>query len=161
MAVLIDATRAADFEREAHNAAARALGLELVIIGVESPAGLDGFFQAAVRERANGAYLAPVPLVTQNQAQIAQLSVQYRLPAIAQQSDAAMRGQFMGYGPNREELYRRAAIFVDKIIKGAKPGEIPAEQPTVFDFGINLKTAEALGVTVPQSVLAQATQIVQ
>ena len=135
VAVLIDAVRAADFEREAHEVAARTLGLQLQVIGVDGVGGLEAFFETAVREQADGVYLAQAPLVTVNQGQIAQLAMRYRLPAIAQQSDAASRGQLMGYGPNREDLYRRAATYVDKIIKGAKPGDIPAEQPTKFDFG--------------------------
>ena len=67
----------------------------------------------------------------------------------------------MAYGPNRLDLYRRAAIYVDKIIKGARPGDIPIEQPTKFDFGINLKTAQSLGLTIPQSILQQATEVIQ
>jgi len=161
VAVLIDAVRAADFEREAHEVAARTLGLQLQVMGVDGVGGLEAFFETAVREQADGVYLAQVPLVTVNQGQIAQLAMRYRLPAIAQQSDAASRGQLMGYGPNREDLYRRAATYVDKIIKGAKPGDIPAEQPTKFDFGINLKTAQAIGLSIPQSVLQQATEIIQ
>ena len=102
-----------------------------------------------------------MPLTSAHQAKIAELATLHRLPAIAQQSDAASLGQLLGFGPNRAILHRRAATYVDKILKGAKPGDLPIEQPTVFDFGINLKTAGALGLTIPPSVLAQATVIVQ
>ena len=88
-------------------------------------------------------------MVTVNQGQIAQLAMRYRLPVIAQQSDAASRGQLMGYGPNREDLYRRAATYVDKILRGAKPADLPVEQPTLFDLLINLKAAQALGSIYP------------
>jgi putative tryptophan/tyrosine transport system substrate-binding protein len=161
VAVMIDQTRAADFEREAHEAAAHSLGLRLQIVGVDGAGGLGAFFESAIRERADGLYLAPVPVTTANQTQIAQLAMSHRLPSIAQQSDAASRGQLMAYGPNRNDLFRRAATYVDKILKGAKPADLPIEQPTKFDFGINLQTAQALGLTIPPSVLAQATELIQ
>ena len=161
VAVMIDAARVADFEEEAHDAAAHSLGLQLQVVGVDSTGGLEAFFETALRGRADGIYLAPVPFTTINQARIAELAIRHRLPAIAQQSDAASLGQLMAYGPNRLDLYRRAATYVDKIIKRAKPGDIPIEQPTKFDFGINLKTAQAIGLSIPQSVLQQATEIIQ
>lgn len=161
VAVMIDQTRVTDFERESHDAAARSLGLELQILGVDGPDGLAAFFQAALGGGANGVLLTPVPLTSANQARIAELATLNRLPAIAQQSDAASLGQLMAYGPNRAVLHRSAATYVDKILKGTRPSDIPAEQPTVFDFGINLKTAQTLGLTIPPSVLAQATVIVQ
>jgi putative ABC transport system substrate-binding protein len=161
VAAILDAARVTDFEGEAHEAAARSLGLELEAIGVDGPEGLEGFFEAAVRRGANGVYIVPAPLNTGHQAKIAELATLNRLPAIAQHHDAVSLGQLLQYGPSRAVLHRRAATYVDKILKGAKPGELPIEQPTVFDLGINLKTAEALGLTIPSSVLAQATVIIQ
>jgi putative tryptophan/tyrosine transport system substrate-binding protein len=161
VAVLVDERRPEDFDPQAHLEAARQLNLDLRVLKADGVSGLKPFFESAVREQCQAVYLTPIPLVTSNQDRIAQLALQYRLPAIAQQSDAARRGQLLCYGPNREDLYRRSATFVDKIIKGAKPGEIPIEQPTLFDFGINLKTAEALGLTIPQNVIAQATEVIQ
>jgi putative ABC transport system substrate-binding protein len=161
VAVLVDELRPEDFDLQAHQEAAQRLNLDLRVLKVAGVSGLVPFFESAVRERCEGVYLTPIPLVTTNQDRIAQLALQYRLPAIAQQSDAARRGQLLFYGPNRNDLYRRSATFVDKIIKGAKPGEIPIEQPTLFDFGINLKTAQALGLIIPQNVIALATEIVQ
>jgi len=160
VAVMIDLSRVADFEAESHEAAAKSLGLELQVLGVDGPGGLEGFFEAALRAGANGVLLTPVPLTSANQARIAELATLNRLPAIAQQSDAASLGQLMAYGPNRVALHRTAATYVDKILRGAKPADIPAEQPTLFDFGINLKTAQALGLTIPRSILVQATTII-
>ena len=161
VAAIVDQTRVADFDRDWHDTAASSLGLELQVIGVDGPDGLEGFFEAAVRWGANGIYVVPMPLTSAHQAKIAEQATLHRLPAIAQQSDAASLGQLLGFGPNRAVLHRRAATYVDKILKGAKPGDLPIEQPTVFDFGINLKTAEALGLTIPQPMLAQATVIIQ
>ena len=160
VAAILDATRVA--ERSGwYEAAARDLGLELQIIGIDGLEGLGAVFEAAVRGGAHAVYVVPSPFTSANQAKIAELATLNRLPAIAQQSDAATLGQFMGYGPNRAVLHRRAATYVDKILRGAKPGDFPIEQPTVFDFGINLKTARALGLTIPQAVLAQATEVIQ
>jgi putative ABC transport system substrate-binding protein len=160
VAAILDATRVA--ERSGwYEAAARDLGLELQIIGVDGPGDLEAFFAAAVRGGAHGVYVVPSPFTSANQAKIAELATLNRLPAIAQQSDAAHLGQMMSYGPNRAVLHRRAATYVDKILKGADPADLPIEQPTVFDLGINLKTAEVLGMSIPPSVLTQATVIVQ
>jgi putative ABC transport system substrate-binding protein len=161
VAAMVDQTRVGDFERDWHDTAARSLGLELHVIGVDGPGGLEGFFEAAVRGGANGVYVVPMPLTSAHQAKIAELATLNRLPAVAQQSDAVSLGQLMAYGPDRAVLHRRAATYVDRILKGAKPADLPIEQPTVFNFGINLKTAQALGLTIPPSLLAQATVIVQ
>ena len=160
VAAILDATRVAE-RSPWYEAAARNLGLELQIIGIDGLGGLEAVFEAAVRGGANAVYVVPSPFTSANQARIAELATLHRLPAIAQQSDAASLGQFMGYGPNRAVLHRRAATYVDKILKGANPADLPIEQPTVFDFGINLKTARALGLTIPPSLLTQATVIIE
>jgi putative ABC transport system substrate-binding protein len=87
--------------------------------------------------------------------------VKHRLPTIFGLPTFAKTGGLMGYGPNRRELWRRAAIFVDKILKGAKPGDLPVEQPTKFELVINLKTAKALGLTIPPSLLLRADEVIQ
>jgi putative ABC transport system substrate-binding protein len=87
--------------------------------------------------------------------------VQSRLPSTWEQTRAVGRGGLMGYGPNRADLYRRAATYVDKILQGAKPADLPVEEPTTFDFVINLRTAQVLGLTIPPSVLQQATEVIQ
>ena len=89
------------------------------------------------------------------------LAAKNRLPAVYPQRDYVDAGGLMSYGPNNADLFRRAAIYVDKIFKGAKPGDLPIEQPTKFELAINLKVAKALGLTIPQSVLAQADQVIQ
>jgi ABC-type uncharacterized transport system substrate-binding protein len=94
-------------------------------------------------------------------ARVAVLAIQYRLPAIWGQSDAVGRGGLLGYAPNRADLHRRAAGYVDQILKGARPTDLPVQEPVAFDFAINLKTAQALGLTIPQSVLQQATEVIQ
>jgi putative ABC transport system substrate-binding protein len=160
VAAILDASRVA--ERSGwYETAARSLGLELQIIGISGLGDLEAVFEAAVRGGAHAVYVVPSPFTSAHQAKSAELATLNRLPAIAQQSDAASLGQLMGYGPNRAVLHRRAATYVDKILKGARPGDLPIEQPTVFDFGINLTTARALGLTIPPSLLVQATVVVQ
>ena len=161
VAAILDAARVTDFEGEAHEAAAKGLGIELLPIGVDGPGGLEPFFEAAVRWGANGVYIVPAPLNSAHQARIAELATQNRLPAIAQHHDAVSLGQLMQYGPSRAVLHRRAATYVDKILRGAKPSDIPAEQPTVFDLAVNLRTAAALGLAVPPSIMILATEVIE
>ncbi len=92
---------------------------------------------------------------------IAELALQYRLPSIAEVPEFARAGGLLTYGSSRAAIYRSAAPYVDKILRGARPGDLPMERPTDFDFIINLKTAQALGLTIPQSVLLQATEVIQ
>ena len=89
------------------------------------------------------------------------LALQYRLPASYQSAEHVRDGGLMTYSVSIDDLYRRSATYVDKILKGAKPADLPVEQPTTFDFVVNLKTARALGLTIPQSVLQQATEVIQ
>jgi putative ABC transport system substrate-binding protein len=93
--------------------------------------------------------------------QIAEFALKHRLPAITLLSEHAQAGLLMSYGPNLPDLYRRAASYVDKILRGAKPGNLPVEQPTKFELVINLKTAKALGLTIPQSLLLRADEVIQ
>jgi putative ABC transport system substrate-binding protein len=101
------------------------------------------------------------PLTGANRARIAEITAARRLPAISGDAEYAAAGGLLAYGPKIPEMYRRAAVYVDKILKGAKPADLPVEQPTKFDFVINRKTAQALGLTIPQSVLEQATEVIQ
>jgi len=100
-------------------------------------------------------------IVTRNRQSFVVLGVRHRLPAMYHQSIIVDAGGMMSYGLNFPELWRRAAIYVDKILKGAKPGDLPIEQPTKFELIINLKTAKALGLTVPQSLLARADEVIE
>ena len=147
--------------RAPFESAARALGLQLQFLGADEGDDLGPAFEAAVRERAGGLLVAGGSLVVANHARIAELAVRYRLPSLWQQTDAVGRGALMAYGPNRADLWRRAAAYVDKILKGAKPADLPVERPDRFDFIVNLRTARALGLTIPDSVLLQATEVIQ
>jgi putative ABC transport system substrate-binding protein len=95
-----------------------------------------------------------------NRARLVQLALQHRLPTISSDAEYAAAGGLMSYGPNGPEQQRRLAYYVDRILKGAKPGDLPIEQPTSFDLTVNLSTAAALGLTIPQTVLAQATTVI-
>ena len=160
VAVLFDTTQPS-FPRARSEAAASDLHLEAVFVGASGTGDLDAAFESAVRERSDGLLANNSPLVSANQSRIGELAIQHRLPTIFQQSEAADRGGLMAYSPNRVDLYRRAAVYVDKILRGAKPADLPVEQPSKFDFAINLRTAQALGLTIPRSVLQQATEIIQ
>jgi putative ABC transport system substrate-binding protein len=141
-------------------AAAQTMALELERLEVRVPEDLEGAFQTAVRHRA-GALIAPGdPLVTNRPKMFADLAFKYRLPTMGENKEMAIAGSLLSLGPDIVDSYRRSAAHVDKILKGAKPGELPMEQPTKFDLFVNLKTARALGLTVPQSVLLTATQVI-
>jgi putative ABC transport system substrate-binding protein len=146
--------------REVQDAAPRQ-NLALHPVGVQ---GLDDFeaaFEAVARERADALFVIGGPEFFTHLARILELVASLRLPAMYNHRDWAVRGGLMAYGVNLPAVHRRIATYVDMILKGAKPADIPIEQPTQFDFIINLKTAQALGVTIPQSTLVQATEIVQ
>jgi putative ABC transport system substrate-binding protein len=114
-----------------------------------------------LREHADGLYLAAGPVNSGNQTRIAELALQHRLPSMWAQSAAMGRGGLMAYAPNRAAQHRRAAYYVDRILTGAQPATLPIEQPREFDFIINARTAQALGLTIPHHVLLQATEVLQ
>lgn len=147
--------------REPYETAGRSLGLQIQFVGARGVEELEPAFDAAGQGRADGLLLVTAPAITANQMRIAELALQRRLPSMWQQTEAVGRGGLIGYGPNRVDLYRRAATFVDRILKGARPADLPVEQPTVFDFVVNLKTAGALGLTIPPSVLDRATEVIR
>jgi putative ABC transport system substrate-binding protein len=160
VAVLFAATNA-DFRREPFEAAVRTLGLQVQFVGVVESEDLEAAFGAVLREHADGLYLAAGPVNAGNQTRIAELALQHRLPSMWAQSMAMGRGGLMAYAPNRAEQHRRAAYYVDRILTGTKPADLPIEQPTTFDFVLNLRTAQALGLTIPQHILLQATEVIQ
>ncbi|MGA7680523.1 MAG: ABC transporter substrate-binding protein [Pseudolabrys sp.] len=140
--------------------AASALGIEIVPLDIQraediAPA-LDAF-----SGRAEALYVSTDPLIFTNISRINTLALGARLPTIYNGKEYIERGGLMSYGPNYPDLFRRAADFVDKILRGAKPGDFPVEQPTKFDFAINLTTAKALGLTIPPSLLARADEIIE
>jgi len=141
--------------------AAEALGLHRQSIGVRSADDLPGAFDVASRDRVDGLLVPQTPLIGRNEGLIADLALKHHLPSIGIFRGYAGAGGLLAYGPDLYALHRRAATYVDKILKGAKPGDLPIEQPREFTFAINLKTAQALGLTIPQHVLLQATEVVQ
>jgi putative ABC transport system substrate-binding protein len=147
--------------REAE-AAARALGVRLQTLEARGPQEIDSAFAAMTRERAGALVILNDAILGLNQGkQIAELAAKSRLPAVQGLPEYADLGGLMAYGANLLELERRAATFVDKILKGAKPADLPVEQPSKFELVINLQTAKALGLTIPQSLLRRADRVIE
>ena len=162
VAVLRNPNNAAKLsEYKVAQSAAPLLGLELVSVEVRGDADFDGAFEAIVGSGADSLLVFQEPLTASNSARIAAFAARQRLPAIYQIRLFTDAGGLMSYGVDSVEQYRHAATYVDKILKGAKPADLPIEQPTKYDFVINLKTAQALGLTIPPSVLLQATEVIQ
>jgi putative ABC transport system substrate-binding protein len=149
----------APFVREAE-AAARALGVRLQTLEARDPQEIDSAFPAMTRERAGALVILPDVIFLSQRRRIAELATQKRLPAVYGVREYAEAGGLIAYGASHIDLVRRAATFVDKILKGAKPGDLPVEQPTRFELVINLRTAKAIGLTIPPSVLQRADQII-
>ena len=143
--------------------AARTLGIELLPLGVRTADDLDRAFEDAGSRRVDAIVLMPDPVIVGavNRTRLVDLSSKSRLPTISGDPSFAATGGLMSYGSERSGLWRRVPYFVDKILKGAKPSDLPFEQPTSFDFVINLKTAQALGLTIPPSLLMQASEVIQ
>jgi putative tryptophan/tyrosine transport system substrate-binding protein len=145
---------------EVHTAAP-ALGLQVHAVDVASAGGLGPAFKAVSGQRPQALLIGDCPTDLPPQ-QVRDLALQYRLPTMGLTSDMARSGALMmAYGPSVREAFRRAATYVDKILKGAKPADLPIEQPTKFELVINLKTAKALGLTIPPSLLQRADEIIQ
>ena len=141
--------------------AARALGVRLQPLEAHGPSEIDRAFAAMTRERAGALLVLVDPMLASQRERIADLAARSRLPAVYGLKMHAEAGGLMAYGADIFDLYRRAAIFVDKILKGAKPADLPVEQPTKFEFVINMKTAKALGLTIPRSLLLRADHVIQ
>jgi putative ABC transport system substrate-binding protein len=141
--------------------AAQALGLVLFSAEVRRPEDFAPAFTAIVAERAEALLVLPDPLTTLHRQQTADFAVKQRLPSMYAASYWVQAGGLLSYGTSFSALWRRAAVYVDKILKGARPADLPIEQPTKFDLVINLKTAKALGLTIPQSLLLRADEIIQ
>jgi ABC-type uncharacterized transport system substrate-binding protein len=142
-----------------HEAAARGLGVQLLPLEVQGPDAFAGAFQAATQGHAQALIMVQGPLFSTHRARLAELAS--RLPTMAGEVGYAQAGGLMNYGPNLPESWHRAATYVDKILKGAKPAELPVEQPMTFELVINLKTAQALGLTIPPTLLFQATEVIR
>jgi putative ABC transport system substrate-binding protein len=141
--------------------AARSLGVQVQLLDVQQPDDLKRALDEAVRQRAQAVYVEENFLLYTERARIADLAAKRRLPTIDWFRPSAEAGYLLTYGADLGDLWRRAATYVDKILKGAKPANLPIEQPTKFELIINLKTAKALGLTIPQSLLQRADQVIE
>jgi len=141
--------------------AARALQLRLQLLEVRRPADLETAFNSATTGRAKALLVLASPFLNSNRQTVVELAARRHLPATYEAKTFVEIGGLMSYGPSFSDMYRRAATYVDKILKGAKPGDLPIEQPTKFELVINLKTAKALGLTIPPSLLHRADQVIE
>ena len=142
-------------------AAAQRIGVKVHPVGASTPGEMAGAFALMTRQNVEAFVMPLEALFQQERTQIAELAAKRRLPSISANSEFTDAGGLMSYGQNNREIFKRAAIYVDKIFKGANPGELPVEQPTTFELVINMKTANALGLKVPQSVLIRATRVIE
>jgi putative ABC transport system substrate-binding protein len=141
--------------------AARALGVQLQFVEARGPEEFDRAFSEIIRARAGALTVLPSSMFISERRRLVDLAAKNRLPAVYSVREFVDAGSFMAYGPNLPDLNRRAATYVDRILKGAKPGDLPIEQPTKFELVINLKTAKALGLTIPPSLLQRADQVIE
>jgi putative ABC transport system substrate-binding protein len=145
-----------------YETAARALKIQFDSIEVRGPdPDLDGAFQAVAKSRANALIVVSNSVLRSRREQIASLALKSRLPSMHEQGEMADAGGLMSYAANEPDQFRRAATYVDKILKGAKPADLPVEQPMKFELVINLKTAKQIGLTIPPNVLARADKVIK
>jgi putative ABC transport system substrate-binding protein len=161
LAIMVDAGYAEPvLEADNVKTTARALGLEAARLEVRQPQDIAPAFEA-IKGKADALYVVSNALIAAHRARIITLARSARLPTILSYGDYVQAGGLMSYGPNFAELFRAAADMVDKILRGAKPGDIPVEQPTKFEFVINLKAAKELGLTIPSTLLARADEVIE
>jgi putative ABC transport system substrate-binding protein len=141
--------------------AGQALGIQLQILEVRATNDFDKAFSTITKERADALLTLPDPLSVSQGKRIADFAAKHRLPAMYPRMEFVDAGGLMVYGPSYNDLFRRAAVYVDKILKGAKPADLPVEQPTKFEFIINLKAAKQIGLTIPPNVLARADRVIK
>jgi len=160
---LILDTNAGDYRQTAAEAetAARVLGIQLRRMEVSNPSELDGAFATIAGRRPSAVFVPGGTMVYANRTRLAEYALKRHLPMMCGSREVVEAGCLMGYAASLVDLFRRAATYVDRILKGAKPADLPVEQPTKFELVINLKTAKALGLTIPQSVLGRADQVIE
>ena len=163
VAVLYDAANPSSVRevKEDLPVAARALGLTIQPWEVRAADGFENVFAAIGKQRPDGLYLPTGPLMFSNAKRIASFALKSRLPSVYSNRTAVDAGGLMSYGADLADSYRRVAYYVDRILKGAKPADLPVEQPTKFELVINLKTAKQIGLTIPQSVLYRADKVIR
>jgi putative tryptophan/tyrosine transport system substrate-binding protein len=160
VAALMNATSIGDFKM--YEAPARILKLQLHSVGVRGPdPDLEHAFQAVVKTRAGALITVSNAVLNRHTEKIAELAIKNRLPSVNEQSDYVEAGGLMSYSADQVASYKRAATYVDKILKGAKPADLPVEQATEFELVINLKTAKQIGLTIPPNVLARADRVIK
>jgi len=142
-------------------AAAKKLGVQVHVVSARGPDGLEGALAASAGEHVGALIVLSDFLTFAHRGRIVDLSLKNRWPLISEPKEFAVAGGLMTYGPNFSDLYRRTAYYVDKILKGAKPADLPVEQPTKFELVINMKTAKALGITIPQTLLLRADHVIE
>ena len=140
---------------------AKRLGVLLLPLEVRSVAELPKALEDATRQRLGALFLLPDPVITPQMKRIAEFAANNRLPSIFHVSEFADMGGLMSYGSDRADMFRRAAIYVDKILNGAKPADLPVEQPTTFELVVNMRTAKALGITIPQTILIRTDRLIE
>jgi len=140
---------------------ARQLGIKLHSLEISNSNDFDSAFEAAASVQAHAIFITPDPLFGTNLSRISGLALRNRLPSIFHVSAFTDAGGLLAYGPDRSDLFRRSATYVDRILKGAKPGDLPVEQPTKFELVVNAKTAKTLGIKVPQSILMRASKVIE
>jgi putative ABC transport system substrate-binding protein len=146
---------------DATEAAARVLGVQIQSVEVRSAKDFDGAFKALIAGRAQGLNVLQAHLINEHRTRIVKFAAQNRLPTMFGEEGLMDAGGLMSYGPDYRDLFHRAAVYVDKILKGAKPTDLPVEQPTKFELVINLKTAKQIGLTIPPHVLARADKVIK
>jgi putative ABC transport system substrate-binding protein len=161
VAVLVYSGRNWELYFKQMDGAARSLGVQLLAFRVRAPDEIESAFDTARSKRADALVIPSSGFLALYRKRIVELAAQSRLPAIASSGSWAEEGCPLAYGPSTAESYRRAATYVDKILKGANPAQLPVEQPTKFEFVINLKTAKQIGVTIPPNVLARADKVIR
>ena len=147
--------------RKGAEVAARALGVRLQFVEARGPADFDRAFSDKTRAHGGALTVLGTAMFFSERRRLVDLAAKNRLPAVYPQREFVDAGGLMSYGPDLADLFRRAATYVDKILKGAKPGDLPVEQPTKFELVINLKAAKALGLTIPSSMLGRADHIIE
>ncbi len=148
-------------QRREAEAAARALGVQLQLVEARAPDEIDRAFAGVAKERMRALLVLNDPVFTAQRKQIADLSAKHRLPTVSGTREYTEVGGLMAYGPSFPDMYRRAAYYVDRILKGTKPADLPVEQPMKFEFSINLKAAKQIGLTIPPNVLARADKVIR
>jgi putative ABC transport system substrate-binding protein len=141
--------------------AARPIGIRIQFVDVQDSKEIEGGFRAATKAHAEALFVLGNPVLNAHRTEVADLALKSRLPAVYGQPDLMAAGGLMFYGASITEMFRRAAIYVDKILKGAKPADLPVEQPTKFELIINLKTAKQIGLIIPPNVLARADKVIR